>query len=106
MVIPIEHIWDMECRGILFPARIDGFIPGHLNATDLICEFLVCVPAGKEIAFAYGRFIELHRSTRIIPLSFIFCAAIGHIGEGITCAPTVAVMSSVATVSAERVVIK
>ena len=96
----------MQLRGVLFPARIHGFILGHLNAVDLVREVLVCVPAGEMIAFAHGSFAELHRGAGAIPLSFIFRAAIGHIGESITCTPTVATIPSMAAVSVERVGIK
>lgn len=89
----------MQLRGVLFPARIHGFILGHLNAVDLVREVLVCVPAGEMIAFAHGSFAELHRGAGAIPLSFIFRAAIGHIGESITCTPTVATIPSMAAVS-------
>ena len=93
----------MECRGILFPARIHGFIPGHLNTVDLIGELLVCVPAGEEVAFAHGGLAEFYCRAGVIALSFIFRSAIGHIGEGIACVPTVSAVPSMAATSMERV---
>ncbi len=58
------------------PACIDSLVAGHLDAADLLSQFLIRIPAGKGITLAGRGLVERHLCAGRIALILVSCAAV------------------------------